>query len=96
MEGPVRLDSHVSDGYSIPPYYDSMIGKLIVHGEDRASAIARMSEALANFGVEGVETTIPLHQAILADADFQKGAYDCQYLTRAGSVLEAFTNASNG
>ncbi|MEC9400788.1 MAG: acetyl-CoA carboxylase biotin carboxylase subunit, partial [Myxococcota bacterium] len=89
-QGPVRLDSHVTSGYAIPPYYDSMVGKLIVHAEDRAKAIARMSAALADFTVEGVETTIPLHQAILEDDEFQHGGYTCQFLTQEGSVLERF------
>ena len=89
--GPVRLDSHVTSGYAIPPYYDSMVGKLIVHAEDRDKAIARMSASLADFTVEGVETTIPLHQAILEDGEFQQGGYTCQFLTQEGSVLERFT-----
>ena len=69
----------------------SMVGKLIVHAEDRDKAIARMSASLADFTVEGVETTIPLHQAILEDGEFQQGGYTCQFLTQEGSVLERFT-----
>ena len=66
----VRVDSHCYPGYFIPPFYDSMIAKLIVHGRDRAQAVARMGAALDSFVVKGIETTIPFHQAVLAHADF--------------------------
>jgi acetyl-CoA carboxylase biotin carboxylase subunit len=66
----VRLDSHVSEGMLIPPFYDSMIGKLIVHGRDRAEAITRMTEALDSFVVEGVPTTIDLHRQIIRHPDY--------------------------
>ena len=64
----VRVDTHLYDGYRIPPNYDSMIGKLIVHGRDRATAIARMRIALSEMVVEGIKTNVPLQQRILADA----------------------------
>ncbi len=66
----VRLDSHMSAGAAIPPFYDSMIGKLIVHGRDRPDAIAKLTAALANFRIEGVATTLDLHRAIVAHPDF--------------------------
>jgi acetyl-CoA carboxylase biotin carboxylase subunit len=66
----VRLDSHMSEGAVIPPFYDSMIGKLIVHGKDRAQAVERLTEALDNFHVAGVPTTIALHKAIVRHPDF--------------------------
>ncbi|HJM51360.1 MAG TPA: acetyl-CoA carboxylase biotin carboxylase subunit [Alphaproteobacteria bacterium] len=66
----VRLDSHVFEGYSIPPYYDSLLGKLVVHGHDRDDAVARAATALAGFGVDGVHTTIPFHRWILEHPDF--------------------------
>jgi acetyl-CoA carboxylase, biotin carboxylase subunit len=66
----IRLDSHMSAGAMIPPFYDSMIGKLIVHGSDRADAIARLAAALDAFHVEGVPTTIDLHRAIVTHPDF--------------------------
>jgi acetyl-CoA carboxylase biotin carboxylase subunit len=66
----VRLDSHCEEGGMIPPYYDSMIGKLIVHGRDRAEAVARMRVALSSFQIEGIQTTIPFHLAVLAHPDF--------------------------
>ena len=68
----VRVDSHCFPGYFIPPFYDSMIAKLIVHGRDRAAAVERMSVALKHFRVEGIATTIPFHQAVLAHPDFLK------------------------
>ena len=70
----VRVDTHIYDGYSVPPNYDSMIGKLIVHGRDRAHAIARMRVALAEMVVDGIKTNVPLQQRILADGGFQRAA----------------------
>lgn len=66
----VRLDSHIEEGATIPPYYDSMVGKLIVHGETRAEAVGRLSDAIAGFEVEGVPTTLPLHAKIVSHPDF--------------------------
>ena len=68
----VRVDTHCFPGYFIPPFYDSMIAKLIVHGRDRAQAVERMAVALKHFRVEGIATTIPFHQAVLAHPDFLK------------------------
>ncbi|MBN8726942.1 MAG: acetyl-CoA carboxylase biotin carboxylase subunit [Xanthomonadales bacterium] len=78
----VRVDTHIYDGYRIPPNYDSMIGKLIVHGPDRATAIARMRIALAEMVVEGIRTNIPLQQRILADGGFQHGGQNIHYLEK--------------
>ena len=78
----VRVDTHVYDGYRIPPNYDSMIGKLIVHGRDRATAIARMRIALSELVVEGIKTNVPLQQKILADGGFQTGGQNIHYLER--------------
>jgi acetyl-CoA carboxylase biotin carboxylase subunit len=69
----IRLDSHCYAGYTVPPYYDSMIGKLIVHAPTRGEAIAKMAAALSDLKVEGVTTTAAFHQAVLADADFAAG-----------------------
>src|SRR3546814_3011162 len=66
----VRVDSHVYEGYRVPPNYDSMIGKLIVHGADREQAICRMRVALSEMVVDGIKTNIPLQQRILADGGF--------------------------
>lgn len=75
-----RMDTHVYAGYVIPPYYDSLLGKLITHGRDRAEAIARMQRALEETIVEGIPTTIPFHQAILKDANFRSGQIHINFL----------------
>ncbi|MDB4954465.1 MAG: Carbamoyl-phosphate synthase chain ATP-binding protein [Myxococcales bacterium] len=72
----IRVDTHVEAGYVVPPFYDSLIAKLIVRGSDRADAIARMIAALSAFAVEGVPTTIPMHIAILSSEAFRSGNYD--------------------
>ena len=76
----VRVDSAIYAGYVVPPYYDSMIGKLIVHGHDRPEAIRRMDRALDELAVVGVKTVAPLHRRILADPDFQRGDYTIHWL----------------
>lgn len=78
----VRVDSHVYGGYTVPPYYDSMIGKLIVHAEDRNSAIARMVGALDEMVIEGIKTNTPLQRRILKDETFIKGGADIHYLEK--------------
>jgi acetyl-CoA carboxylase biotin carboxylase subunit len=77
-----RVDTHVYEGYRIPPHYDSMVGKLIVHGADREEAVARMQRALGFFVIEGVDTSIPLHQRILADRRFRAGDLSTRFLER--------------
>ena len=76
----VRLDTHCYEGYIVPPYYDSMIAKLITWGEGRSKAIALMSEALAGFSIEGVNTTIALHKAALAHRSFREARVTTQWL----------------
>ncbi|MBS0571156.1 MAG: acetyl-CoA carboxylase biotin carboxylase subunit [Proteobacteria bacterium] len=78
----VRIDTHIYDGYRIPPNYDSMIGKLIVHGRDRDTAIARMRIALAEMILDGIKTNIPLQQRILADGGFHAGGQNIHYLEK--------------
>ena len=78
----VRIDTHIYDGYKIPPNYDSMIGKLIVHGRDRETAIARMRIALSETVVEGIKTNVALQQRIIADGGFQKGGQNIHYLEK--------------
>jgi acetyl-CoA carboxylase, biotin carboxylase subunit len=78
----VRMDSALYDGYTIPPYYDSLIGKLIVHGRDRPEALARLSRALGELIVDGVDTTVPLFHALLAEPDVQSGDYGIHWLER--------------
>ena len=76
----IRVDSHVYNNYFVPPNYDSMIGKIIAHGDTRAQAIARMQTALAETVVEGISTNIPLHREILRDAKFVNGGTNIHYL----------------
>ena len=78
----VRMDSALYDGYSIPPYYDSLIGKLIVHGRDRAEALARLERALGELIVDGIDTTVPLFTALLQEPDIQSGNYSIHWLER--------------
>lgn len=76
----IRIDSHIYATYKVPPYYDSMIGKLITHGETREVAIARMQMALEEIVIDGIKTNIPLQKRILADANFHKGGTNIHYL----------------
>ena len=78
----VRLDSHVVSGYRVPPNYDSMVAKLLVHRPTRAEAIAAMRRALREFAVEGISTTIPLHRELLTTAEFANGTVDTTYIER--------------
>ncbi|HHY02826.1 MAG TPA: acetyl-CoA carboxylase biotin carboxylase subunit [Paracoccus sp.] len=78
----VRMDSAVYDGYVIPPYYDSLIGKLIVHGRDRDEALARMRRALGELIIDGVDTTVPLFSRLLENPDIQRGDYSIHWLER--------------
>ncbi|HXG49375.1 MAG TPA: acetyl-CoA carboxylase biotin carboxylase subunit [Methylomirabilota bacterium] len=76
----VRVDSHAYAGYTIPPYYDSMIGKLITYGRDRREAMDRMSRALSEYMITGIRTTIPFEQAILQDPNFRRGTYSTNFV----------------
>jgi acetyl-CoA carboxylase, biotin carboxylase subunit len=76
----VRVDSAVYQGYSVPPYYDSLIGKLIVHGRDRVECLMRLRRALDEFVVDGIRTTIPLFQDLVTELDIANGAYDIRWL----------------
>ena len=85
----VRLDSHAIAGYRIPPNYDSMIGKLIVHGPDRETAIARMRVALDEFKVGPIKTTIPLHRRLMDHPNFNAADFDIHYVERWLDAAEA-------
>ena len=78
----VRVDSALYSGYRVPPFYDSLVAKLIVHAPTRAEAIARLQRSLAEFAVVGIKTTIPLHQRIVEDPQFQSGDYTIHWLER--------------
>jgi acetyl-CoA carboxylase biotin carboxylase subunit len=78
----IRVESHVYSGYKVPPFYDSMIGKVIAHGNDRPTAIARMRTALTEIVIDGIKTNVPLHQEIFQHAAFQAGGTDIHYLEK--------------
>jgi len=80
----VRIDTAVYPNYVVPPYYDSMIAKLIVHARTREIAIARMRRALEAMVVEGIKTTIPLHLKIMNDEKFQKGDFSTKFMEEFG------------
>jgi acetyl-CoA carboxylase biotin carboxylase subunit len=76
----IRLDSHCEPGYLVPPYYDSMIGKLLVHGPDRATAVARMQDAVDRFRIEGIETNLDFHRHVLRHPDFVAARLNTKWL----------------
>jgi acetyl-CoA carboxylase biotin carboxylase subunit len=76
----VRVDSHAYAGYTIPPHYDSLIGKLVTHGKDRREAMDKMSRALGEYMITGIKTTIPFEQAILQDPNFRRGVYSTNFI----------------
>lgn len=78
----VRVDSHLYSGYKVPPFYDSLVAKVVTHGSDRNTALARMRNALSEMVIEGIKTNIPLHQEIFQHAAFQKGGTDIHYLEK--------------
>lgn len=78
----IRFDSHIYAGYTVPQYYDSMIGKLIAHGEDRNSALSRMHTALSEMVIDGIFTNIPLQLELVSDTAFNKGGVNIHYLEK--------------
>lgn len=84
----VRLDTHVYTGYTVPPYYDSLLAKLICQGRDRPEAIRRMQVALESFIIEGVKTTIPFLARVMADPHFQAGQVDTRFLERESYLMK--------
>jgi len=82
------VDTHAYAQYVIPPHYDSLIAKLITHGRNREEAIQKMQRALEEFIIEGVATTIPFHQKVLAHPDFLSGKYDTGFGERVGMARE--------
>jgi len=84
----VRLDTHVYAGYTVPPYYDSLLAKLICQGRDRPEALRRMQVALDSFIIEGVTTTIPFLSRVMANKKFQAGAVDTKFLERESDLMK--------
>jgi len=97
-EGPgVRMDTHIYENYEIPPFYDSLIGKLVVWGEDRDAAIRRMQKALSQFRVEGIKVTVPFHEKVFQDKDFIQGNIDTHFIQRlSGSTFSAASGSRSG
>ncbi len=85
----VRVDTHIYAGYTVPPFYDSLLAKLIVHGNTREEALARMRHALDSFIIEGVTTTIPFLRRVIAHPDFEAGKVDTKFLEREPELFEA-------
>ncbi|MDH3368661.1 MAG: acetyl-CoA carboxylase biotin carboxylase subunit [Gemmatimonadota bacterium] len=84
----VRVDTHIYAGYTVPPYYDSLIAKVIVHGRDRQEALARMHQALDSFIVEGITTNIPFLQRVIRHPDFEAGNVDTKFLEREPGLFK--------
>jgi acetyl-CoA carboxylase biotin carboxylase subunit len=84
----VRVDTHVYAGYTVPPYYDSLLAKVIVHGNDREEALTRMRQALDTFILEGVTTTIPFLARVIRHPDFVEGNVDTRFLERESHLLQ--------
>ena len=76
------MDSHIYNGYRVPPNYDSLIGKIITYGRDRDSALSRMRNALDEMMIDGIKTNIELHQDLVRDPEFQKGGVNIHYLEK--------------
>jgi acetyl-CoA carboxylase biotin carboxylase subunit len=78
----VRIDSALYQGYTVPPQYDSLVAKLVVHGSSRNECLMRLRRSLGEYVIAGIETTIPLHQRLVAEPDFINGDYDIHWLER--------------
>ena len=91
----IRIDSHIYQGYFVPPNYDSMIGKVIAYGSNREQALARMRVALSEMSIAGIQTNIPLHQKLLADEGFIKGSTSIHYLENRMPVIKALLEQDN-
>src|SRR5262249_11937073 len=89
----IRVDTHIASGSRVPPYYDSLLRKIIVHGPDRAATVARMREAIAGTRVSGVATNLAFHSLVLAEPEFQAGGVDTGFVAR---LLERSPIASEG
>ena len=84
----MRVDTAIYSGYTVPPYYDSLIAKLIVHGRTRTEALARMHQALDSFIIEGITTNIPFLQRLVAHPAFQTGQVDTKFLERETDLFK--------
>lgn len=87
-EGPIRIDTHIVENYKIPPFYDSMVAKIIAYAPTRSEAIERLKKALSDVRIEGIGTTVGLHRAILSHPLFVSGNYDCSFIKDEWSTVE--------
>jgi acetyl-CoA carboxylase biotin carboxylase subunit len=92
----IRVDTHIAAGSSVPPFYDSLMAKIIAHAPDRDSAVARLRGAIGSTRVAGVHTNLPFHELVLADAEFQAGGFDTGFLGRLLQRRDARERAHNG
>jgi len=90
----IRIDSHIHAGYTIPPYYDSLVAKIIAHGDNRGHAISRLARALDEFRIEGIKTTVPIASLILKDPDFRRGRYSTAFLEKLLAKTKSVLNAA--
>ena len=90
----VRIDSHIYQGYDMPPYYDSLLAKLIVSGRDRTEALARLRRVLTEYTIEGVLTTIPFHRALIEEANFIAGRFNTDYVADTSLDLDSVSPAT--
>jgi acetyl-CoA carboxylase, biotin carboxylase subunit len=81
-DGPVRIDTHVEQGFKIVPFYDSLVAKIIAYGKDRKEALTRMKQTLQETSIEGIHTTLNFHKAIMEEESFMKGSYDCSFIEK--------------
>jgi acetyl-CoA carboxylase biotin carboxylase subunit len=81
-EDGIRVDTYIASGSRVPPFYDSLMGKIIAHGPDRASAVTRLRRAIASTRLAGIHTNLPFHEIALADPEFQMGGFDTGFVTR--------------
>jgi len=90
------VDSHIETGTVVPPFYDSLLAKIISHGTDRAAAVKGLQQALRNTRIEGIETNLGMHQALLEDPEFRQGGYDTNFFTRHRQEKPASRAATGG
>jgi acetyl-CoA carboxylase biotin carboxylase subunit len=88
----IRVDTHIASGSRVPPFYDSLMAKIIAHGPDRRTALARLAQAIASTRLEGVATNLAFHATVLDDADFQRGGVDTGFLARLPGTRPAQTD----
>jgi acetyl-CoA carboxylase biotin carboxylase subunit len=92
----IRIDTHIAKGSRVPPFYDSLLGKIIAHGPDRATAITRLRQAIATTRLQGVATNLAFHATVLADAEFCAGGVDTAFVNRLLGTKNAVVEHADG